>query len=43
MEEERLKELDRDVKAVVSEAADFAQNSPEPDASELFTDILIEA
>lgn len=41
--EEQLKEIDREVKAVVSEAADFAQTSPEPDPSELFTDILIEA
>jgi pyruvate dehydrogenase E1 component alpha subunit len=41
--EDQLKEIDRDVKAVVSQAADFAQTSPEPDASELFTDILIEA
>lgn len=41
--EEQLKNIDRDVKAVVSEAADFAQASPEPDASELYTDILIEA
>jgi pyruvate dehydrogenase E1 component alpha subunit len=41
--EEQLKDIDRDVKAVVSEAADFAQTSPEPDAAELFTDILIDA
>ncbi|MDR3438278.1 pyruvate dehydrogenase (acetyl-transferring) E1 component subunit alpha [Telmatospirillum sp.] len=41
--EELLKEMDRDVKAVVSQAADFAQASPEPDPSELFADILIEA
>jgi pyruvate dehydrogenase E1 component alpha subunit len=41
--EDQLKEIDRDVKAVVSQAADFAQSSPEPDASELYTDILIEA
>ncbi|PKU25710.1 pyruvate dehydrogenase (acetyl-transferring) E1 component subunit alpha [Telmatospirillum siberiense] len=41
--EDQLKEIDRDVKAVVSEAAEFAQNSPEPDPSELYTDILIEA
>jgi pyruvate dehydrogenase E1 component alpha subunit len=41
--EDQLKDIDRDVKAVVSEAADFAQTSPEPDAGELFTDILIDA
>ena len=29
--------------AVVAEAAEFAQNSPEPEPSELFTDILVDA
>jgi len=38
-----FKDLDREVKAVVTEAADFSQESPEPDPSELYTDILIEA
>jgi len=38
-----LKEIDRKVKEIVSEAAEFAQNSPEPDVSELFTDIYAEA
>jgi pyruvate dehydrogenase E1 component alpha subunit len=28
---------------VVQDAADFAQSSPEPEASELWTDILVEA
>ena len=37
--EEDLKETDREIKAVVSEAADFAEQSPEPDAAELYTDI----
>ena len=39
--EEDLKKVDAKVKEVVVEAADFAQTSPEPDASELYTDILI--
>ncbi|HSE77990.1 MAG TPA: pyruvate dehydrogenase (acetyl-transferring) E1 component subunit alpha [Alphaproteobacteria bacterium] len=38
-----LKKIDREVKDIVSTAAEFAQNSPEPDPSELFTDVLIEA
>jgi pyruvate dehydrogenase E1 component alpha subunit len=29
------------VRAIVTEAADFAQNDPEPDPSELYTDILL--
>ena len=30
-------------KIVVADSADFAQSDPEPDESELYTDILIEA
>jgi pyruvate dehydrogenase E1 component alpha subunit len=40
--EEALKDIDRDIKAVVIEAATFAQESPEPSPSELYTDILVE-
>jgi len=40
--EDALKEIDREVKAIVTEAAEFAQQSPEPDPSELWTDVLIE-
>lgn len=42
-DEAALKEVDREVKAVVSEAAEYAQNCPEPDPSELYTDVLVEA
>lgn len=41
--EDDLKGIDKEVKAIVAEAAEFAQNDPEPDASELYTDILVEA
>ena len=37
---DRLKEIDKTVKAVVKEAADFSLESPEPDPSELYTDVL---
>jgi pyruvate dehydrogenase E1 component alpha subunit len=40
MGEDEFKQIDKDIKARVTEAAEFAQSSPEPDASELFTDIL---
>ncbi len=40
--ESQLKEIDREVKAVVSDAADFAQTSPEPDPSELYTDVYVQ-
>jgi len=42
-DEAQLKEIDREVKATVTAAAEFAQQSPEPDPSELYTDILREA
>ena len=41
--EEELKKIETDIRAVVTEAADFATNDPEPDASELWTDITIKA
>jgi len=41
--EESLKEIDREIRTVVTESAEFAQKSPEPDPSELMTDIYIEA
>jgi len=34
-----LKAIDREIKAVVNESAEFAKDSPEPDVSELYTDI----
>ncbi len=37
-----LKAVDKDIKAYVKEAAEFAQESPELDASELWTDVLVE-
>lgn len=43
VDEADLKDVDREVKGVVAEAAEFAQQSPEPDPSELWTDVLIEA
>ncbi|OAM75700.1 pyruvate dehydrogenase (acetyl-transferring) E1 component subunit alpha [Devosia elaeis] len=41
--EEDLKKIETDIRAIVTEAADFATNDPEPDPSELWTDITIEA
>ena len=38
-----LKVIDDEVKAVVADSAEFAQTSPEPDPSELWTDVLLEA
>ena len=40
---DQIKQIDADVRAVVADAAEFAQQSPEPDPAELYTDILVEA
>jgi pyruvate dehydrogenase E1 component alpha subunit len=41
--EDQLKAIETEVRAVVQEAAQFAQESPEPPESELWTDVLVEA
>ncbi|MDO9608377.1 MAG: pyruvate dehydrogenase (acetyl-transferring) E1 component subunit alpha [Brevundimonas sp.] len=41
--EEELKVIDNEIKAIVAEAVQFAQESPEPDPSELYTDVYVEA
>ncbi|QUL38669.1 pyruvate dehydrogenase (acetyl-transferring) E1 component subunit alpha [Erythrobacter sp. JK5] len=41
--EEDLKAIDKEIRARVAEAADFAENSPEPEPSELYTDVLVES
>ena len=41
--EDDLKKLDKEIRDIVADAADFAQTSPEPPESELYTDILVEA
>jgi pyruvate dehydrogenase E1 component alpha subunit len=42
VDEKTFKSIDDEVKGIVQEAADFAQSSPEPDPSELYTDVLLE-
>jgi len=42
-DEAAFKAIDREVRAVVAEAAEFAQNSPEPDPAELYTDVYADA
>jgi len=38
--EEALKAIDKEIRAIVAEAAEFAQSSSEPDPSELWTDVV---
>jgi pyruvate dehydrogenase E1 component alpha subunit len=41
--EDDFKRIDKEIRDIVNEAARFAQDTPEPDPSELWTDILAEA
>ena len=38
-----MKAVDQEIRKLVAEAADFAESSPEPDAKELYTDVLVES
>jgi pyruvate dehydrogenase E1 component alpha subunit len=40
--EDELKKIDAEIKRIVVEAADFAEQSPEPEPGELYTDVLVE-
>ncbi len=40
-DEATLKALDADVKAIVADSAEFARTAPEPDPSELYTDVYL--
>jgi pyruvate dehydrogenase E1 component alpha subunit len=41
--EDELKTIDAEVKRIVADAAEFARTSPEPEPSELYTDVYLEA
>jgi pyruvate dehydrogenase E1 component alpha subunit len=42
LEDKEFKSIDDEVKAIIQDATDFAQASPEPDPAELWTDVLVE-
>jgi pyruvate dehydrogenase E1 component alpha subunit len=42
VKEDEFKAIEKEIKDIVNEAAQFAQESPEPDAAELWTDVLVE-
>ncbi len=42
-DEAALKTVDADVKAIVADAAEYARTTPEPDPSELYTDVYLES
>jgi pyruvate dehydrogenase E1 component alpha subunit len=39
--EDELKAIDREIRAIVADAADFAEETPEPDLAELHADVLV--
>ena len=39
--EDDLKVIDKEIRGIVAEAADFSQSNPEPDPKELYTDVLL--
>lgn len=39
--EDEIKDIDQRIKSVIAEAAEFAQASPQPGPSELYTDVLV--
>jgi pyruvate dehydrogenase E1 component alpha subunit len=43
VKEDELKAIDKEIKQIVIDAAKFAEETPEPDASELYTDVLVES
>jgi pyruvate dehydrogenase E1 component alpha subunit len=43
VKEDELKAVDNEVKTIVMAAVEFAQTSPEPDPSEMYTDVYLEA
>ncbi|HEU4810198.1 MAG TPA: pyruvate dehydrogenase (acetyl-transferring) E1 component subunit alpha [Sphingomicrobium sp.] len=43
VKEEELKAIDKQIKEIIVDAAKFAEEAPEPDPSELYTDVLVES
>ena len=41
--EDELKAIDKEIKDIVVEAAKYAEEAPEPEAAELYTDVLVES
>ncbi|MGF1462390.1 MAG: thiamine pyrophosphate-dependent enzyme, partial [Maricaulaceae bacterium] len=41
--EDQFKTIDKEIKAIANDAAEFAKSSPEPDPAELWTDVLVDA
>ena len=42
VKEDELKAIEAEIRKAVNESADFAEQAPEPDPAELYTDVLVE-
>jgi pyruvate dehydrogenase E1 component alpha subunit len=42
VKEDELKSIEQEIRKAVNESADFAEQTPEPDPAELYTDVLVE-
>jgi pyruvate dehydrogenase E1 component alpha subunit len=42
VDDDELKAIEKEIRKIVNESADFAEASPEPDLFELYTDVLVE-
>jgi pyruvate dehydrogenase E1 component alpha subunit len=43
VKEDELKTVEQEIRKAVNASADFAESTPEPDAPELYTDVLVES
>ena len=43
VKEDEFKKVDQEIRKIVNEAADFAEQTPEPEPAELYTDVLVES
>ncbi|VXC95188.1 pyruvate dehydrogenase (acetyl-transferring) E1 component subunit alpha [Sphingomonas sp. AX6] len=42
VKEDELKAMDKEIRKIVNDSADFAESAPEPEPNELYTDVLVE-
>ena len=40
--EDKIKDIDKEIRQIVADSADFAESAPEPELHELYTDVLVE-
>jgi pyruvate dehydrogenase E1 component alpha subunit len=43
VKEDELKAIEKEIRAIVNASAEFAEQAPEPDLAEVYTDVLVEA